>query len=213
MPLSSGKLRETASGKAVFLSKKVVGVAGTLFIINMILMLFFREVFTTPNFSITILLLNLFLAADRAAQPFFTQKGKKDDYRTLFAFLLFLFALPFLVAFPYIEYSLILRILVVLEVGTALWMLGTLMIEVGGITLVASRIVLGVHGSVRIGIEENHKLITNGPYHTVRHPIYAGSLFLFLGYSLSFSSVLSSIIILLIIVPLSRGRMALEEKL
>ncbi|MFX1249543.1 MAG: methyltransferase family protein, partial [Promethearchaeota archaeon] len=76
-----------------------------------------------------------------------------------------------------------------------------------------SRIILGRESSIVIGIEKDHKLVTKGPYHIIRHPIYVGSSFLFLGYTLSFSSLICSIVILLILVLWLNKRMTLEEKL
>ena len=202
------------SDKAVFLLKKVVSVAATLLIVNAVLIVFFREVYTASNFWISILLFNLFTAADKTATPFFFQKGREDRHKiqTLIVVLV-LFLLPFLVAVPYVEYSLLLKTVVPPEVSMTLWILGTLMIVAGGSTLVRSRVVLGAHSSVRIGIEENHRLVTRGPYRVIRHPIYAGVLFFYLGYTISFSSVLTSTILLLFFVPVVRARMALEEKL
>lgn len=201
------------SGKAKHLLIKVFGVVFTLFILNVILIFFFPEVYAS-KFLITLLLTNLFLAIDYLVRPLFFQAGKKDQFKTKTLFLiLFIFACPFLIAFPYLEYSFLLKTVLPLEVTIAFWIIGTIMIMLGGSTIVTSRIILGVQGSLKIGIEENHKLITKGPYQVIRHPIYAGTLFLLLGYSLSFSSIISSIIILLVLVPLGRGRMALEEKL
>ena len=200
------------SGKAVFYLKKVLGLVLSLFILNVILIFFYPEVYRALNFLITLLLTNLFFAVDILVRPLLTEESKKDQYQTIFLFL-FLFACPFLITFPYLEYSFILKTVLPLEVTIAFWILGTIMIILGGITLVTSRVILGVHGSLKIDIKENHKLIIKGPYQVIRHPIYAGILFILLGYSLSFSSIISSIIILLVLLPLGRGRMALEEKL
>jgi len=188
---------------------KAVGLVFTLGSLNVILVIFFPEAYT--DFPITLLLINLFIAVDYLARPLFSP-SRKDQYKTRFL-MLFLFAIPFLVTLPYLEHTFILRAIIPPEVTWAFWMLGTLMITLGGITLDMSRIILGGQGSLKIGTEKDHKLITKGPYHVIRHPIYAGTLFLLLGYSLSFSSIIGSIILILILVPLGRSRMALEEKL
>lgn len=199
--------------KVKLLLTKILGVVFQVFILNVILIFFFPEVYAS-KFLVTLLLINLFLAIDYVTRPLFLQAGKKDQYKTKTIFLvLFLFACPFLLTFPYLEYSFLLQPVLPLEVTMAFWILSTIMSVLGGTTLITSRIILGVQGSLRIGIEENHKLITKGPYQVIRHPIYAGTLFLLLGYSLSYTSIISSIMILLVLIPLGRGRMALEENL
>lgn len=188
---------------------KATGLVFTLACVNVILVFFLPEVYT--DFAITLLLINLFIAVDYLARPLFSP-SRKDQYKTRFL-MVFLFAVPFLVTLPYLEYSIILRTILPPEVTWAFWMLGTLMIILGGITMDMSRIILGGQGSLKIGIEKDHKLITRGPYHVIRHPVYAGTLLLLLGYTLSFGSIIGSIIMILILVPVGRSRMALEEKL
>jgi len=188
---------------------KAIGLVFTLACVNVILVFFLPEVYT--DFAITLLLINLFIAVDYLARPLFSP-SRKDQYKTRFLMVFFL-AIPFLVTLPYLEYSFILRTILPPGVTWAFWMLGTLMIIFGGITLDMSRIILGSQSSLKIGIEKDHKLITRGPYHVIRHPIYAGTLFLFVGYSLSFCSIIGSITLILILAPLGRSRMALEERL
>ncbi|WP_455142445.1 methyltransferase family protein, partial [Candidatus Hodarchaeum mangrovi] len=105
------------------------------------------------------------------------------------------------------------KILLPPEVTWMFWMLGTLMIIIGGLLLCISRIILGRESTIVIGLEKDHKLITKGPYHIIRHPIYTGASFLFLGYSLSFSSLICSIVFLLVLVLWLNKRMTLEETL
>lgn len=52
--------------------------------------------------------------------------------------------------------------------------------------------------SVEVTLQENHQLITTGPYRYLRHPRYAGILLFFLGISLSFNSIPSLIVVLLL---------------
>ncbi|MFW9908904.1 MAG: methyltransferase family protein [Candidatus Thorarchaeota archaeon] len=197
---------------AVFLLKKIVALVISLLLLNVVLILLFPEVYLASNFSITLLLTNLFLGADIAIRPFMYQEGKRDRYQTRFL-LLFLLACPVLIAFPYLEYSFIQSTFLSPVATNVFWIMGTLLILLGGTTLVASRIILGTYGTLKIGIDEDHKLITRGPFHYIRHPIYAGTLILLFGYTVSFSSIISLAIMLLIVIPLGRGRMALEEKL
>ncbi|MFW9993254.1 MAG: methyltransferase family protein [Candidatus Odinarchaeota archaeon] len=203
--------------KVTFVLLKIFTVVAILAFINVILILFFPEVYTAPYFSITLILFNIFLAVDKAAQPFlvYGQKDKKakiELYKALSMFLL-LFIIPFIASLPYLEYSLIQKKLLSPELTWLFWMLGTLMIIIGGIVMCISRIILGRESSIVIGIEKDHVLVTRGPYHVIRHPIYTGAAFLFLGYSLSFSGMICSTVTLLVLVLWLSKRMTLEEKL
>ncbi len=202
--------------KVTFVLLKIFTVVAVLAFINVVLILFFSEVYTT-NFSIPLILFNIFIAVDKAAQPFliYGQKDKKakiELYKALSMFLL-LFMIPFIASVPYLEYSLIQKKILSPELTWAFWTLGILMIIIGGTTMCISRIILGRESSIVIGIEKDHNLVTKGPYHIIRHPIYTGSSFLFLGYTLSFSSMICSMIILLILLLWLNKRIKLEEKL
>ncbi|MFX0087606.1 MAG: methyltransferase family protein [Candidatus Hodarchaeota archaeon] len=203
--------------KLKFFLLKIFTVVVVLFFVNVILILLFPEVYRHVNFSITLILFNISLAVDKAAQPFLVygqkdKKARKELYKALSMFLL-LFIIPFITSFPYIEYSLIQKMIFPPEVTWMFWMLGTLMIIIGGLILCISRIILGRESTIVIGLEKDHKLITKGPYHIIRHPIYTGASFLFLGYSLSFSSLICLIVILLVLALWLNKRMTLEETL
>ncbi len=59
--------------------------------------------------------------------------------------------------------------------------------------------------SVEITLQENHMLITTGPYKFIRHPRYSGITAFFLGISLVFNSFLAiAVLILLFMVLLWR---------
>jgi protein-S-isoprenylcysteine O-methyltransferase Ste14 len=45
--------------------------------------------------------------------------------------------------------------------------------------------------SVQVTIQEDHRLVTDGPYRYLRHPRYAGVIMVFLGISLVFRSWLA----------------------
>ena len=84
---------------------------------------------------------------------------------------------------------------------------------IGGCTLCIGRIFLGKEGLLIITIERSHRLVTNGPYAIIRHPIYARIIFLFLGYALSFSSIIGSIFLISFFFIWFRKRIELEEQL
>ncbi|MFX0208157.1 MAG: methyltransferase family protein [Candidatus Hodarchaeota archaeon] len=202
--------------KVTFVLLKIFTVVAVLTFINVVLILFFPEVYTT-NFLIPLILFNIFIAVDKAAQPFLIygqkeKKAKMELYKALSMFLL-LFMIPFIASVPYLEYSLIQKKILSPELTWVFWTLGILMIIIGGSTMCISRIILGRESSIVIGIEKDHNLVTKGPYHIIRHPINTGSSFLFLGYTLSFSSMICSMIILLILLVWLNKRIKLEEKL
>ena len=66
----------------------------------------------------------------------------------------------------------------------------SLMLTVLGLVLaIWARVTLGKNWSVTVTFKENHELIVQGPYAFVRHPIYTGILFMFLGTALAVGTV------------------------
>ncbi|KAM6504224.1 hypothetical protein JOM56_001167 [Amanita muscaria] len=63
---------------------------------------------------------------------------------------------------------------------------GTLMAMATGYIRYWSTATLGTMFTFEVTIQENHKLITDGPYGIVRHPAYAGSIIGYLGTMLYF---------------------------
>jgi protein-S-isoprenylcysteine O-methyltransferase Ste14 len=56
---------------------------------------------------------------------------------------------------------------------------------VAGLALACwARHIIGANWSAVVHVKENHQLITCGPYHSIRHPIYSGMLLLFIGSAL-----------------------------
>jgi len=204
------------SDKVKYVLYKISVVILLVLVINLFFIFFYPTVFTSIYFSITLILFNLFIIVDKIFQPPIIygkkERTKKDLLNTLYL-VLFLFANPFLFTFPYLEYSLILKTILSPELTLVLWVLGNLLQIIGGITMCMGRYSLGKEANLLIGIEKDHKLVTNGPYHIIRHPIYAGTIFLCLGYALSFSSIISAFILLLVFIPWFIKRMTLEEKL
>jgi protein-S-isoprenylcysteine O-methyltransferase Ste14 len=63
---------------------------------------------------------------------------------------------------------------------TARW-IGLVLTAAGIAFAIAARLWIGRNWSGRVAIKEQHKLIQNGPYSLVRHPIYSGFLLALLG--------------------------------
>ena len=91
---------------------------------------------------------------------------------------------------------------------------------VGAIALVASFILISLtfrenaflSPTVRIQQERGQTVISTGPYHYVRHPMYAGGLLLFLGTPLLLGSWYG-LLLVLIMIPAGAVRAVLEERM
>jgi protein-S-isoprenylcysteine O-methyltransferase Ste14 len=70
-----------------------------------------------------------------------------------------------------------------------------LALHIIGACLLTSALVVNPHAevTVRIQTDRGHKVITNGPYRIVRHPMYAGGLIMFMGWPLIMGSYMAYI--------------------
>lgn len=93
----------------------------------------------------------------------------------------------------YLWLGLIVAVLLIVRIGGA-WLnrsivphtvpvgiLADMIIGFGLSIAIWARIVLGGNWSSRVTLKEGHELIQQGPYRTVRHPIYSGLLLMVLG--------------------------------
>lgn len=192
---------------------KIISIILLVVVINSLFIILLPEVFSSTLFTITILLLNLFVIVDKIFQPFLLIGREKKNFMQAFFLILFLFANPFLFAYPFIEYTFISSVYYPSEVLLMFWVIGLFLLTFGGSLLCLSRFILGHNALLIIAIEKNQELITKGPYSIIRHPIYAGVLLLFLGFTLSFSSILGSIFITIPLFIVFRKRLVLEEQL
>lgn len=76
----------------------------------------------------------------------------------------------------------------------------------------AAIIHLGRFFTVNVAIAEDHRLITTGPYHYVRHPSYSGSLLIFLGLGLCTLNAYALMAIFLPICAAFLWRIRVEEQ-
>ena len=195
-----------------FIIVKIISITIVVSIINFLFIFIYSEVFSSFYFTCTILFLNLFVIIDKIFQPLILIGREKKDFKQAFFLILFLFANPFIFAFPYLEYNYIAKNYYQPAILNFFWFLGLLLLIIGGITMCAGRITLGRYAFLIITIETTQKLVKKGPYAYIRHPIYTGVLFLFLGYIISFSSIIGLIIIIPFFIFWGRKRMNLEEK-
>jgi protein-S-isoprenylcysteine O-methyltransferase Ste14 len=171
--------------------------------------LFAREVFTQIPTLVPILLLNAFISVDIVIRPV---SAKKDEYNRYIIAISFL-SMPFVFILPYYEYKVITTQILSPLIINLISTVGTVLLALGGILLLLSRIQLGEYGGPRIVIEDKHKLITTGLYQFIRHPMYLGFLLLFFGYSLAFGSFVMTIMIFITFFLIFKTRMDIEERL
>jgi protein-S-isoprenylcysteine O-methyltransferase Ste14 len=73
--------------------------------------------------------------------------------------------------------------------GAALRWCGLGLYALGGMLMIWAPMYLGRYFSTRVTIQENHRLVTDGPFALMRHPRYAGCLYWGLGLPLVFLSL------------------------
>ena len=91
---------------------------------------------------------------------------------------------------------------------------------VGGIALVVSFVLMSLtfrensylSAVVRVQEERGQTVISTGPYHLVRHPMYAGGLFMFLGTPLLLGSWYGLLLLVVLFLPALFVRIVLEER-
>lgn len=93
-----------------------------------------------------------------------------------------------------------------------LQLLGFVVWAVGGILAVWTVRTLGRYMTPEIRVERDHRLVEDGPYHAVRHPMYLSAMAMGMGSTLAFLSPMALGVTLLIAV-IANHRAALEEDL
>ncbi len=190
--------------------KKIIGIPFLVIFINLGYFLFESDAFRELKTLLPILIFNVFISIDIVIRPI---SPKEDQYSRLIPAISFL-SMPIAVVLPYLEYKIIIsEIFILSQFSTYFFLIGIILLILGGLILLLSRIQLGEYGGPRIVIEEAHQLITNGIYKYIRHPMYLGFLILFFGYSLSFGSIIMTTLITFLLFLIFKSRMEIEEKL
>jgi protein-S-isoprenylcysteine O-methyltransferase Ste14 len=83
---------------------------------------------------------------------------------------------------------------------------------IGLIIALSARKTLGANWSGRVEIKKNHKLITTGIYHYIRHPIYTGVLSMTLATMLFFNNI-TGLVLFILILSFMIFKLKQEEKL
>lgn len=91
--------------------------------------------------------------------------------------------------------------------------IGPGLVILGSILFVWARRTLGANYSGHVSVKKEQELLQNGPYQIVRHPAYAGYLFIALGLALGYSSLLGFASTLLILLPAIVYRIRVEDRM
>ncbi len=91
--------------------------------------------------------------------------------------------------------------------------IGTLLIVAGSVINIWGRKSLGPQWSNQIKIYQAHKLIQNGPYKFIRHPLYSSLVLMFWGASIVYTNVYALIANTCIFLPFMYYRAKQEEEI
>jgi len=99
------------------------------------------------------------------------------------------------------------------SLGLPAVIIGPILAAIGVIVRTAGMLTLGRFYTRTLQKTENHALVTNGIYEYLRHPGYAGTIFIFLGASLTTGNALSFALVTLLILFAYLYRIHTEEKM
>lgn len=89
--------------------------------------------------------------------------------------------------------------------------IGAVIVAAGLAFAIWARVHLGRNWSGTVTLKEEHELVRNGPYRWVRHPIYTGLLFAFLGSAVALGQWRGLLAVLIVFVALWR-KLRMEER-
>ncbi|NQE05901.1 hypothetical protein C5S32_08520 [ANME-1 cluster archaeon GoMg1] len=170
---------------------------------------FFSHPARTILFAVTIGVNTLtMLFKDRFGVEF-NKKGEKVDPKEKLTGVMLPSLMGFLIVFvaPYSES----HNLFVMVGGDALRYLGLIIFLAGYVFMVWGPLHLGEQYSLLVTIQEEHKLVTDGPYRYMRHPRYSGIIFWVLGVALIFLSI-PALVLAVLMSALMLLRIPKEEK-
>ena len=90
---------------------------------------------------------------------------------------------------------------------------GVALVLLGSTLFVWARRTLGRHYSGHVSVKKEQELVQIGPYRIIRHPAYAGYLFMALGLALGYSSLSGFVSTLLILLPAVVYRIRVEDRI
>jgi protein-S-isoprenylcysteine O-methyltransferase Ste14 len=112
------------------------------------------------------------------------------------------FALPYVPIFSFVNWA---------PVSTGLNLVGLVIFVVGIVFFVAARQTLGRNWSQTVSAKQDQQLVTDGPYHYVRHPMYAAGLVACVGAAIIVGGAF--VFMLITLMPIFLWRVGAEDKL
>jgi protein-S-isoprenylcysteine O-methyltransferase Ste14 len=97
--------------------------------------------------------------------------------------------------------------------GTNMELAGLVIILLGLLLRVWTRLTIGTMYSGYLRVKVGHVLVTDGPYRFVRHPGYSGFVLMALGLCIGYSSLIGLIAIPILLIPGLSFRMKVEERM
>jgi protein-S-isoprenylcysteine O-methyltransferase Ste14 len=90
--------------------------------------------------------------------------------------------------------------------------IGLLLLVLGTVINIIGRFELGRNWGNQVLVYEDHTLVTHGIYRIVRHPLYAGLIWMFLGAAMVFQNLAALLATVLVFMPAMYYRAKQEEK-
>ncbi|MHA2068364.1 MAG: methyltransferase family protein [Candidatus Thorarchaeota archaeon] len=197
------------NSRVIVLIRKLVKALIYLTFYNICLLIFASGIYLNI-ITLTIIALDQIVAfADIMIRPATIRED--IDTTTKFVGLLLLLHPFFLVMLFYENLFLTSILLLTLDTPVVSY-LGIILYIVGGIVVLRSRIQLGRYGDGTAALKEDHKLLTEGIYNHIRHPLYSGGLIGRCGLGFSFRGYLGTIMFVLVYFIVFRKRMEIEEQ-
>jgi protein-S-isoprenylcysteine O-methyltransferase Ste14 len=146
---------------------------------------------TTPRLAYALLVLALGLAVGwqtlRSPEGIRSGKGRDDKRvprQSIIRIIVILMLYAGLLFVPFADR----RNIGTLGLGPLIRWIGVLLFGLGSVLVFWSGVALGRLYSGDVTLQEDHRLVTNGPYRWIRHPRYTGGILLASGLSLTFDS-------------------------
>ncbi|MDF1540699.1 MAG: isoprenylcysteine carboxylmethyltransferase family protein [Candidatus Thorarchaeota archaeon] len=190
------------------MARKIVGLSVFLVYYNICLLIFANGIYYNMITLAIIALDQLVASADKLIRPV-TPTEDVDSSTRMVGFLLLLH--PFFLILIFYDNLLLTSTLLIIVDNPIISYIGIIVYIIGGTTVILSRRQLGRYGDGTTALKRDHKLLTQGIYSYIRHPLYAGALIGRIGIGLSFRGYFSAIFFILIYFIVFRKRMDIEE--
>jgi len=204
------KISEPKRFSTTILIRKIIAVVLIMLVYyNLMFWLILPEIFANPITLTTVIIYYIVGTIDIMIRPL----PDKVEITTVQKVISLMGLLqPFLLILAYLENMNIIAPFIPIWNDPIVAYIGIIVLIIGGIIMVTSRIQLGKYGTPVIYTGEDHKLVTKGLYKVVRHPMYFGAIFMMLGSYIAFRSLLVLIGIVISYIPLMKMRITMEEE-